>query len=407
MFGFGLKSSVLLIFFFHGIVFSGLLLHKGIRNQNKASLWLSFFVFLCAMYISPFMLGYAGWYSRNPYREIMFFVPFQQLFLIGPVIYFYTQSLLNKSFKLSKKDIVHFLPAIFYFIYSVIILITDKFILDEFYFYADERDKDLAFWYQMSGLISMVFYLVLSIRFYSAYKKIAYQVVSFADTILFVWVQRFLFAFLIILLLRVVFFISNPEWGQFGNKFWYYLCFSILFYYISISGYTNSVRAIIAFRTSLFGYESSYLLKEYETEETENDEEDLIETSTKKETKEFSDLDEWKIKIEELMTTEKLFENPELTLSDVSQELQINPRKVSRIINQGFEMNFNDFINKYRTEAVIEKIQTGENDMKTLLGIAFDCGFNSKSTFNRAFKKQTSLTPKEYIKKSLKTGVKS
>lgn len=400
LFDFSLKSSVLLIFFFHGIVFSILLLSKGIRNDNKASLWLSAFIFLCAMYISPFMLGYAGWYSRNPYREIMFFVPFQQLFLIGPVIYFYTQSLLNKSFKLSKKDIIHFLPAILYFIYSIVILITDKFILNELYFYADERDKDLAFWYQMSGLISMVFYLVLSIRFYSAYKKIAYQVVSFADTILFVWVQRFLFAFLIILLLRVVFFISNPEWGQFGSKFWYYLCFSVLFYYISISGYTNSVRAIIAFRTSLFGYESSYLLKEYETEETENDEEDLIETPAKKETKEFSDFDKWKIKIEELMTTKKLFENPELTLSDVSQELQINPRKVSRIINQGFEMNFNDFINKYRTEAVIKKIQTGEHDMKTLLGIAFDCGFNSKSTFNRAFKKHTSLTPKEYIKKN-------
>ena len=94
------------------------------------------------------MLGYAGWYSDGFYRDIMFFVLFQQLFLIGPVIFFYTQSQLNKSFALSKKDIIHFIPAIFYPLYSIIVFITDKLVLNEYYFYADGRDKDLAPWYQ-------------------------------------------------------------------------------------------------------------------------------------------------------------------------------------------------------------------------------------------------------------------
>ncbi len=397
LFDFTPKSSVLLIFFVHGIVFSVLLLGKGIRNRDKAAVWLSVFLVLCSMYIAPFMLGYAGWYAADFYRDVMFFIPFQQLFLVGPVIFFYTQSLLNKSFELSKKDFIHFVPAIGYLIYSAVIFVADKLILSEYYFYADGRDKDLAFWYQMSGLVSMGFYLILSLRFYSVYKKITYQVVSFAETILFGWIQRFLIAFLIILLLRVVFFILNPEWGAFGSKFWYYLCFSILFYYISISGYSNSLRAIIAFQpSSLFGYDSTYRWEETgESEKSETAVEELAE----KEPVEIADIENWKRKVEQKIKIEKAYENPELTLSNLSESMEINPKKLSQIINQGFKMNFNDFVNFYRTEAVIEKFQSGEHDLQNLLKIAFDCGFNSKSTFNRAFKKQTLLTPKDYLKK--------
>ena len=64
-------------------------------------------------------------------------------------------------------------------------------------------------------------------------------------------------------------------------------------------------------------------------------------------------------------------------------------------------MNFNDFINHYRIEAVKEKLKKGEHKTSTLLGIAFDCGFNSKATFNRAFKKSTTVSPKDYLQKEL------
>jgi len=60
-------------------------------------------------------------------------------------------------------------------------------------------------------------------------------------------------------------------------------------------------------------------------------------------------------------------------------------------------MNFNDFINNYRIEAVKTMFLNEEHKKSTLLGIAYDCGFNSKATFNRAFKKHTSCTPKEYL----------
>ena len=64
-----------------------------------------------------------------------------------------------------------------------------------------------------------------------------------------------------------------------------------------------------------------------------------------------------------------------------------------------FQMNFNDFINHYRIEDVKNKLKNGDHQHTTLLGIALESGFNSKATFNRAFKKSTDMTPKDYIEK--------
>ncbi|WP_299768246.1 helix-turn-helix domain-containing protein [uncultured Dokdonia sp.] len=381
-FGFGPKSSILLIFFFHGIVFSFLLLKKGIQSDIKSSKWLSLFVFLCTLYITPFMLGYANWYSEPPYRQILFFIPFQQLFLMGPVLYFYSQILLNASFKISKKDYIHFVPAFVYMIYNLIVFITDVFIVDEPYFYADGRDKDFDLWYQIVGLASMVFYLVLSLRFYINYKKIAFETVSFADSILFKWLQHFFIAFLVILLLRVLYFILNPEWGQFGRKFWYYLCFSALYYYIALSGYSNTVKAMIPIDTPVDEADPDIPIRHTEKKRLEIT---------------IPNTDAWKQKLLDLMLEKKLYENPSLTVSDVASQLETNTKFISSIVNSGFNMNFNDFINYYRVEAVKEQLKNNAQKTKTLLGIALECGFNSKATFNRAFKKHTSLSPKEFL----------
>lgn len=377
------KSSVLLIAFFHAIVFSGLLLKQGIREDKKHSKWLAVFIALGGLYICPFMFGYAGWYSVKSYREFLFFVPFQQLFLIGPVFYFYVRSLLKGNLKLSTRDYLHFLPALVYLIYSLIVFITDKFILEEYYFYADGRDKDLAFWYQMSGLISMLFYLFLSLRYYLNYRRLSLQEVSFADEIAFKWIKHFAIAFSAILLLRVLFFILNPEWGEFGSKYWYYLCFSGLLLYISITGYTNTIKTIVRLPSALSLQLD--LPENHITEEPKTDaEEDLA-------------LKVWKDKIIGLFETEAIYQNPNLILGDLADLLNTNRSVISKVINQEFKVNFNDFVNERRVEAVREKLKKGEHNTNTLLGIALDCGFNSKTTFNRAFKKHTGLTPKQFI----------
>ncbi|MBT8219502.1 MAG: AraC family transcriptional regulator, partial [Bacteroidia bacterium] len=188
-FNLGSYAALLLIFFFHGVVFSFLLLRKGIVHSDRSSLWLSLFVFLGAMYIAPFLFGYAGWYARDGYRDVLFFVPFQQLLLIGPILYYYTQSLLNESFRLNKSNLIHLLAPAIYLVYILVVFVVDVFVMDEYYFYADGRDMDLDLWYQIAGLISMIFYLVLSLLYYNNYRKNILDQLSYAETVTFRWIQ--------------------------------------------------------------------------------------------------------------------------------------------------------------------------------------------------------------------------
>lgn len=393
LFSFGLKSSILLIFFTHGVVFSIVLLVKGFQTENKSSLWLSLFTFLCALYIAPFMLGYAGWYSKQPYRDLLFYIPFQQLFLLPPVLYYYIKTLLDKSFQFTRRDYFHFIPAALYAVYCLIMFLNDQILTNEYQFYADGRDKDFSTWYQIAGILLMVLYLAQSLKIYYQYRAISYNVLSFADQVMFRWAKRYLFAFLILICIRLTFFIVNPEWDEFGRKFWYYLSFSLLFYYVSISGYSNTLFSATSFKDTPIDFDTDPKLKQEVFSQTNSTDQPVNDKN------EVQELESWKERIEHLMLKEKLYENPELVLSDLCLKLGTHSKNVSQVINQGFNMNFNDFVNHYRIKALQMKIEAGEHNMKTLLGLAFECGFNSKSTFNRAFKRATLLTPKEYIEK--------
>lgn len=224
------------------------------------------------------------------------------------------------------------------------------------------------------------------------------QVVSFADLVSFRWIKNFLLAFLIILIVRSLFFILGLLFDmEYWDVWWYFLAFSLLFYYIAINGYANSVVARLSFSIDIFNNKKPLLLF-YKSANNEIHEAEIIEevnTGNKQSEKFISE--EWKQKILKAVLEEKLYEDPELTLPDLAKHLDTNLSILSKMINQGFKMNFNDFINYYRVQAVISKLISGEQKKQTLLGIAYDCGFNSKATFNRAFKKVTLKSPKEYI----------
>lgn len=396
-FDFNFYSSLLLISFSQGILYSILLLIKAIRTENKSNYWLSLFIFLCSLYIAPWMLGFAGWYDNQPYRDILFYLPLQHLFFIGPIIFFYTQSLLNPSFKFTKKEALHLIPGLLYLLYIIAIGIYDKLILHEYYFYANGMDKDFDNWYQKTGLVSMIVYFILSIKYYNSYKKLMYQVVSYADSILFQWIKTYLMAFVIMLSLPILFDCISyffPELNSYKGSWWFFLFFSAVMYYIAIVGYSNPANASIPFKME-FNKNPILLLNESENNLTEEAVIDIDHETFEENISPESQT--WKVKIETLIRTEELYKNPELNITEVAKKLDTNVALISKTINQGFQMNFNDFINNYRIEAVKTMFANNEHKKSTLLGIAFDCGFNSKATFNRAFKKNTQISPKEYL----------
>jgi len=90
------------------------------------------------------------------------------------------------------------------------------------------------------------------------------------------------------------------------------------------------------------------------------------------------------------------YQDPELSLSSLAEKLGMHPHELSRIINTVLKKSFTDFINEYRVQAAARKMQDPANDHITLLGIAFESGFNSQSTFSRIFKQVTGKSPQEY-----------
>ncbi|MBI1343155.1 MAG: helix-turn-helix domain-containing protein [Terrimonas sp.] len=395
LFEFSFYSSLLLVFFVHGSVYAFLLFRKGIANESMPEKWLSLFLLLCILYIFPWMVGFAGWYNNQPYRDILFYFPFQHLYLVGPVIFFYVQSLLNPSFSFQKRDLLHFLPGILYILYCVVMLITDKLILKRYYFLEDGRDRDFDTWYQVTGYLSMIIYFFAGLLYYNRYKRVMIQLVSYADSVSFRWVRNFLAAFLAMLLVRSLLFVLGFFINlQYWDTWWYFLAFSLLFYYIAITGYANAVVTKVPFRISLFSRGPKLLVPSYEGSALVED----VEVVSEAPGEEYHET--WKEKVRLILEEEKLYEDPELSLPQLAKRLATNSTVLSRAIKKGFGMNFNDCINDYRVRAVLEKLANGEHRQQTLLGIAFDCGFNSKATFNRAFKKNTGMSPKDWLRKA-------
>jgi AraC-like DNA-binding protein len=103
-------------------------------------------------------------------------------------------------------------------------------------------------------------------------------------------------------------------------------------------------------------------------------------------------------KLETLIQKEKPYLEPELTLPDIANKLRISTHILSKVINEMYQKNFHDFINSYRIEEFKQLVKQPKFRGYTIVSVAMEAGFNSKSSFNRAFKKLVGITPSEYLK---------
>ena len=97
------------------------------------------------------------------------------------------------------------------------------------------------------------------------------------------------------------------------------------------------------------------------------------------------------------MTDQKLFSDTELTLAALAKTLDVHPNHLSQVINSFEGKNFYDYINYHRVEEFKKLAPLPGNRNYTLLSLAYECGFNSKTSFNRNFKKVTGISPSEYL----------
>ncbi|NJL12653.1 MAG: AraC family transcriptional regulator [Microscillaceae bacterium] len=236
----------------------------------------------------------------------------------------------------------------------------------------------------MEGLayLTFLYYAGHTLRMLRQYQPYTRQEFSFGYEVDFAWLYRLLIAASLVVLIFGIFdLIGLLMAGLSYNTSWYaYFFLGFVIYYLSIQAYGQPNPG----QMQLLAFEPAQKAPAKENE-------DLPEISEgEKQT-----LRQW-------MEAQQPYLNPNLSLGMLARHLSTSPASLSRIINEGFGQNFNDFVNQYRVQKVIQDLQQGAHLRHTLLGIALDAGFNSKTTFNRAFKKHTSLSPQEYIKKNIK-----
>jgi len=113
-----------------------------------------------------------------------------------------------------------------------------------------------------------------------------------------------------------------------------------------------------------------------------------------------SDVDKYYSSLIQLMDSEKLFLDSKLSIKTVADKLGMSVNHLSQVINQQSGKNFFKFINEYRVEEAKKLLLDPSNQKYTILAIAYDCGFNSKSSFNTIFKQYTDKTPSDFMEKS-------
>lgn len=109
-------------------------------------------------------------------------------------------------------------------------------------------------------------------------------------------------------------------------------------------------------------------------------------------------IDEIKKAVEQLFSDESSYLRPHYTIQHLAFEIGISSQYISAFINKREQMNFNDYINKYRINYCIGLFKSGEHKQKTFESIACQCGFNNRNTFTIAFKKATGKTPSAYLR---------
>lgn len=368
------RSLIVFICILQGAIFAALLFIRYLKQKKSSDFWLAaLLVLLCSSLITPF-IGFANVYDRNQWLT---YFPFGIAYGYSVCIWFYVLTLTDSKRKFERRDWLLFVPSIVYLIFR-------------FFLFAQSLEFKTWFndnYYQpvvnpfvtVTEFVWNLSFLCFSIAHYRKYRAWLNENFSDTERIKFDWLRNFLYIFTFIFILGAVF--------DFTGSFLFPLSYIQYFYF-------EMILALVTYYLAIAGYLRSQTMKLNFTEA----ESEKIEAATeeKKSLLPENELENLKNKLQNLMETEKPFLDSQLTLSNLAKQLGVNTTVLSHVVNSGFDKNFNDFVNEFRIAEVKNKLQNGAAGNSNLLGIAFDSGFNSKATFNRAFKKFTGVSPKEF-----------
>lgn len=294
------------------------------------------------------------------------------IFLFGPFIYCYIRRLIFQEKPIFKLSFWHYFPAIIHIMITLAVYVASE----EVTALLNEIQFLRYFWFfaEMIGLLSFLCYTIASFQLFKKHKKVMKYQVSYVLAIrrYVRWVLGAVALFTILWLasfLGMIFKLSSIS-----IVLNYAVMWTSIPLFIYIVGY-YSLRQPEIFRIPL---ESK--------------------TKEKKARLKPDEIQLLQKRLKFFIREEAIYKASDLSLKTLAEKLNTSPNNLSWLLNHIYQKSFYDYINTHRVQDVIESIDRGLHLKQTLLAIAFDAGFNSKSTFNKAFKHVTSQTPSEYIK---------
>ena len=371
------------VIFTSGIFLSFFIVMLLLTKKQKAltdkilAVWMA----IIGIHLLGFYFNQLGYWETHPHL-IGTTAPLP--FLHGPMLFLYTLYSLRKDRKLRRKDYLHFAPTIISYIYM------SKF----FFFYTPEEKRMLdrgeteeylifSVLLLIAMLISGITYAILSYRLTIKHKEKIEKNFSYREGINIKWLRNCILSIGLVFLSATIIVLVRDAFGfqfSFDVDYIIYMILIGLVFYIGYFGIKQ---------------ENIFTSKEH-IETIEADESGKSEKYKHSGLK--SDLvAELYEKLLKIMGEEKPYLDPKLSLSGLAQLLEISPNQLSQIINQEASVNFHDFVNNYRVEEFLQIANKNKNF--SLLALALDSGFNSKSSFNNIFKKQKGLSPSNYLTK--------
>jgi AraC-like DNA-binding protein len=298
---------------------------------------------------------------------------------MGPLIYFYAKSLLNPEFRIGRREKWQFYPVIidcgsqligWVFVIGILLGVFDSQKNGPWAYAMDSYDTyaDIPRW------LSLTVYLWLTHRLLSNQPQLEPNLPAEQQQHHVGWLKplvRAFFAFQLIWFIHLIPYIIPATRNNLIDTFgWYpiYIPMAILIYWIGFRGYFHSQKSFIQNNRKV---PANLLPKE-----TANETIHLLQKA---------------------MATDQLYLDPELTVEKVGRHIGAPAKIISAVLNQHLQKSFNTFVNGYRIAEVKKRLLDPANQSSTLVGIAFDCGFNSQATFQRAFRSETNQSPKEFI----------
>ena len=382
---FNLYSSPLLILVIQGLVFALLLFGKYKKKKSISYLILAFILLITCYHRTTYTIGFMDWYDTFRNTKINYYLINFGLIVV-PLIYFYVKSITVSDFRFKRQHIWHFVPGIVYFLVKVIIFAYDASQpgfseTQNGYLVQNFEWKYVAPFQSLLSYIQMIVYIVLTLQLYVTYRKNIQQYFSNTYALELNWIRNFLLIYTVLFIYDigqtlVDLTITELSWIQ---KWWLQFLNALAIIYIGIKGYitdTDKLKGLEFNAATTSAFHS---------------------VTTKRELPISEELKESKQIVSDYFELEKPYLDPDLNLITLSRKLKMSRSQLSEVINEGFGKNFNDFVNSYRVEAVKQMLQDGKQKQLSLLGIAYDCGFSSKATFNRVFKKISHTSPTEFL----------